>query len=338
MSEKILVIGPSWVGDMVMAQSLFKLLKAEQPLATLEVLAPAWTFSLLNRMPEVSRAIAMPFGHGELKLKARFQFAKTLRDHAYTQAIVLPNSFKSALIPWFAKIPKRTGWLGEARYFLLNDYRRLDKARYPLMIDQYLALGLPEGQSLPAIKPYPAFQSSDASEQAILQKLGIQLSGRPILALCPGGEFGPSKRWPEEYFAQIANWKLMEDWDVWIFGSIKDRLITEKIMTLTQNRCIDLSGRTELTETIDLLSLVTQVLTNDSGLMHIASALQKPLVALYGSTSPHFTPPLSEKAHIAKLTLDCQPCFKRTCPLNHHACMRDLTPAQVLLALNARSQ
>jgi len=332
MSYKILIIGPAWIGDMVMAQSLFKLLKEEHPHATIDVLAPAWTFTLLSCMPEVSQAIEMPLTHGELKLKTRYQLAKKLRANQYDQAIILQNSFKSALIPWFANIPKRTGWLGECRYILLNDARRLDKKRYPLMIEQFMALALPPKAPLPAQYPYPAFTVQKTSQEATLAALGLEVS-RPVLALGAGAAFGSAKRWPEEYFAEIANEKLSSGWDVWLFGSAGDKAITEKIMQLTNNRCQNVSGRTVLSQTIDLLSLVSGVVTNDSGLMHMASALQKPVVAIYGPTSPSFTPPLSASATILQLHLDCQPCFARECPLKHHRCMRDLQPVSVLTAM-----
>lgn len=332
--HKVLVIGPSWVGDMVMAQCLFKLLQQSNPHTIIDVLAPAWTFSLLKRMPEVAQAIEMPFVHGELNLRGRFKLAMQLRKRGYDQAIVLPNSLKSALIPWLANIPKRTGWLGEYRYGLLNDIRLLDKKRYPLMIEQFMALGLSKDEPLPFAYPHPEFLITASSQEATLAKLNPIWRGRPILALCAGAEFGPAKRWPEEYYAQIANEKLADGWDVWLFGSQKDRPITDKIMELTDHRCENISGRAELAETIDLLSLVSGVVTNDSGLMHIAAALKKPLIALYGSTSPQFTPPLSVNAHVLQLKLDCQPCFKRSCPLGHFRCMRDLTPDRVLSVMS----
>lgn len=334
MIKKILIIGPSWVGDTVMAQSLFKLLKARDTNVIIEVLAPAWTFSLLSRMPEVSQAIEMPLTHGELKLRERFQLAKKIKDRCYHQAIILPNSFKSALIPWLAKIPVRTGWLGECRYVILNDIRYLDKKHYPLMIQQYLALGVSREEALPSLYPYPAFAVDEASQAMTLAKHQLsKLPNKPILALCAGAEFGPSKRWPEEYYAAVANKQLAEGWAVWLFGSYKDRPVTEKIMALTEYRCENLSGKVELAETIDLLSVVTGVISNDSGLMHVAAALKKPVIAIYGSTSPVFTPPLSEQATVLKLNLDCQPCFERECPLGHHRCLRDLTPEKVLAAL-----
>lgn len=327
---KILIVAPAWVGDMVMAQCLFKLIKQNDPDAMIDVLAPAWTFSILSRMSEVRQAIALPFAHGELNLRGRYLLAKQLRAEQYDQAIVLPNSLKSALIPWLAGIPKRTGWLGECRYGLLNDARRLDKKRYPLMIEQFMALGLDAHAALPAEYPKPSFQVTETSQTATLTKLKITCRAAPVLAICAGAEFGPAKRWPEEYYAQIANQKLADGWQVWLFGSPKDKPVTDKIMALTENRCENIAGKAELAETIDLLSLVSGVVTNDSGLMHIASALNKPLVALYGSTSPAFTPPLGTMATILQEKLACQPCFERTCPLKHFRCMRDLTPNRVI--------
>jgi len=334
MTDNILIVGPSWVGDMVMAQSLFRLIKQERPHATIDVLAPAWTFSLLARMPEVREAIVMPIAHGELKLAERYRIAKLLRSHNYTQAIVLPNSLKSALIPWLAGIPRRTGWLGECRYLLLNDYRKLDTKQYPLMVQQYLALGLPKDAPLSVNYPLPTFQIAPEAQQAVLAKHKPLWRGKPVLAVCGGAEFGPSKRWPEEYFAEVANRKIDEGWDVWLFGSPKDRPVAEKINELTGNRCENISGRTELAETIDLVSLVSGVVTNDSGLMHVACAMSKPVIAIYGSTSPTFTPPLAKTAQVLKLNLACQPCFQRECPLKHHRCMRDLLPAQVLSVMS----
>lgn len=332
MKNNVLIVGPAWVGDMVMAQCLFKLIKQRDPTTTIDVLAPAWSLPLLDRMPEVSSAIVMPIGHRELKLGQRFQMGKKLRQHHYAQSIVLPNSFKSALIPFWASIPKRTGWRGEMRYFVLNDVRYLDETRYPLMIERFMALGIPEDDALPKDYPIPALQISEPSCEAALSKHGLTLE-QPILALCPGAEFGPAKRWPEEYYATLANEKLKEGWAVWLFGSPKDAEVAAQIMQLTKARCVDLTGKTKLEEAVDLLSVSTAVVSNDSGLMHIAAALKKPLIALYGPTSPTFTPPLHSDSNILQLSLKCQPCFQRECPLKHQRCMRELTPEKVLMSL-----
>lgn len=331
-SRRILIVGPAWVGDMVMAQCLFKIIKQRYPESVIDVLAPAWSLPLLSRMSEVAEAIIMPIGHGEIALSKRYQIAKTIKKRNYQQSIVLPNSFKSALIPWFAGIPLRTGWRGEMRYVLLNDIRKLDEKRYPLMIERFMALGLPESQALPAVYPLPELTISAESQQAAIKQHQLSVS-KPILALCPGAEFGPAKRWPEEYYAQIANEKLQAEWDVWLFGSQKDQIVAEKIMQLTHQRCVNLTGKTKLEEAIDLLSLANGVISNDSGLMHIAAALRKPLIAVYGPTTASFTPPLHDTAKIVSLSLPCQPCFKRTCPLEHHRCMKELMPEKILSSM-----
>lgn len=330
--NKILIVGPSWVGDMVMAQCLFKLIKTIHPNAVIDVLAPAWSLPLLQRMPEVSEAIIMPLGHGVWDLKTRYQLGKSLRSKQYTEAFLLPNSFKSALIPFFANIKKRTGWRGEMRYILLNDLRILDKKRYPLMIERFMALALPKNAELPAEYPIPALKISEETQEKALKKYGLS-KDKPILALCPGAEFGAAKRWPPEYYAEIAREKLKAGWQVWLFGSKNDISVTEQIRELTDGQSINLAGKTQLEEAIDLLELASMVVSNDSGLMHIASALQKPLIAVYGPTSTGFTPPLSKMAKTLSLSLECQPCFERTCPLKHERCMRELTPRMVLDAM-----
>lgn len=333
MNNKILIVGPAWVGDMVMAQSLFKLIKQRQPDSMIDVLAPAWSLPLLARMPEVSDSIIMPLGHGQLDIRKRYEIGKSLRDKKYSQAILLPNSFKSALIPFFANIPVRTGWRGEMRYGVLNDIRRLDEKRYPLMIERFMALGLSPDAPLPKEYPIPELLISTETQDAALANHKLTRPTKPVLALCPGAEFGPAKRWPENYYADVANAKLDQGWDVWIFGSPKDHEVAEKIMQLTQQRCVNLSGRTRLEEAVDLLALATTVVSNDSGLMHIAAALRKPLIAVYGPTSAAFTPPLNEGAKVISLSLDCQPCFQRTCPLKHHRCMLELKPEKILDAM-----
>jgi len=329
MSPNILIVGPAWVGDMVMAQCLFKLLKHEQPMATIDVLAPSWSLPLLSRMPEVRNTIVMTLGHGRVGLVERYRLGKTLCNNNYDQAIVLPNSWKSALIPWFARIPIRTGWRGEMRYGLLNDCRVLDKKRYPLMIERFMALGLLPDANIPTSYPIPSLQTSHEEQAKALQKHRLS-TNVPVLALCPGAEFGPAKRWPEEHYAEVAKAKIAEGWQVWIFGSPKDNEVAEKIIQLTGEGCVNLAGKTTLEEAIDLLALSTTVVTNDSGLMHIAAALHKPLVALYGPTTPSFTPPLDSNAKILSLSLDCQPCFKRVCPLKHHRCMVELKASHTL--------
>jgi len=331
-ASHILIIGPAWVGDMVIAQSLFKALKQRNPNAVIDVLAPAWSAPLVERMPEVDHSIVLPFRHGEWRFLDRYRMGQSLRSKNYDHAYVLPNAWKSALIPWAAKIPHRTGWLGEQRFLLLNDFRYLDRSRYPLMIERFVALADRPNAPLPHPLPKPRLSIKQGAVTAALIKHGMSVH-KPIIALCPGAEFGASKRWPPEYFAELACKMLVEGWEVWLFGSPKDKELAYSIERKTQNRCQNLIGKTNLLEAIDLLSLVEVVITNDSGLMHIAAALEKPQIILYGSSSPAFTPPLSDKAMSLSLELVCSPCFKRECPLQHHRCLRDLLPSMVLESL-----
>lgn len=318
---------------MVMAQSLFKLLHARHPGVTIDVVAPAWTAPLTDRMPEVRRSIALPLAHGELALGKRWRLGASLRGR-YDQAIVLPNSLKSAILPFAARIPRRTGFRGEMRYGLLNDLRRLDEAALPRTVDRFLALGSEPGQPLPTA-PAPQLQADRTSAAAALRRLGVDAPDKPVLGVCPGAEYGPAKRWPARHFAAVANRQLEHGWAVWLFGSEKDAAVTAEIQALTQHRCLDLAGRTKLGEAIDLLALTDSIVTNDSGLMHVACALDRRVVALFGSSDPRHTPPLSERAQALWLALDCGPCFERVCPLGHTRCLNDLQPEWVLDALAA---
>ncbi len=330
---KILVVAPSWIGDTVLAQPLFKLLHARHPGLELDVLAPRWTFPLLGRMPEVRRAIESPFGHGDLKLGERRRLGRSLAPERYDQAIVLPNTFKSALTPFFAGIPVRTGYVGELRHWVLNDARRLDRRQLPQIAQHYAALGLPRGEALKPPLPTLALRVDETARRAVLERLGLDRA-RPAAALCPGAEFGPAKRWPARYFAELAQGIAAHGCAVWLIGSQGDRQAGAEIAQAAGGICRNLCGETTLTEAIDLLASTSLVVSNDSGLMHVAAALGRPLVALYGSSSPAFTPPLSSRAQILKLDLACSPCFKRECPLGHFNCMMQLTPDRVLAAID----
>ena len=336
---KILIVGPSWIGDMVMAQSLFMAIKADKPNAIIDVLALAWTKPLLDRMPEVNQAIPMPLSHGVFGLKMRKALGKSLQASQYDQAIVLPNSWKSALIPWFANIPLRTGWKGEARYGLLNDLRVLDKAALPLMVQRFVSLAYPATQSHIA----PSYSIPKMKADTSGYSLPPLTPGQKRLILCPGAEFGPAKQWPAKSYAEVSSTLIHQNWQVLILGSEADKTIANEIVDQTDNgkasNLINLCGLTQLHEAIDLLATADTVISNDSGLMHIAAALQKPLIAIYGPTSPNFTPPLSAHSHIIQIDVDCGPCFQRTCPEQHHKCMQGIAVKDVLTSVqNLQSQ
>jgi len=329
---QILIVAPSWIGDALLAQPLFRLLHKRHPNAALDALAPAWTGPVLGRMPEIRHIITSPFSHGELPLGARRRMPPQLSETGYDQAIVLPNSFKSALIPWLAGIPLRTGYRGEHRYGLLNDMRRLDARAMPQLAQRYAALAAPRGAPLPEFEPQGMLLTDEHQRRNVLQKLGLDET-RPVVALCPGAEYGPAKQWPARHFAQLAHLLAKEGYAVWLVGSGKDAAVGSEITALADSHCINLCGRTTLEDAIDLLASAHAVVSNDSGLMHVAAALGRPLVALYGSSTPSYTPPLSRQAVVLTLALPCSPCFKRVCPLGHFRCLQDLEPAQVLAAL-----
>lgn len=334
-SEKILVMGPSWVGDMVMAHSLFQLLKQQNPAVQIDVAAPAWTLPLLDRMPEVSEKIALPFKHGQLSLMERIQFGRHLKDSHYTQSISLVNSLKSAILPFAARIKKRTGFLGEMRYGLLNDIRQLDKKVLPKTVERFVALGLPKNQQLPAI-PQPILLADKENAVNVLIQLNTAVTSDKVLGLCSGAEYGEAKRWPANYYAEVANAALDQGWQVLLFGSDKDVLVTQAINEMTQSRCIDLGGKTKLGDAIDIMSLCTTVISNDSGLMHVAAALDIKLIAIYGSSDPRHTPPMHPDAVVEYLALPCSPCFQRVCPLQgeaHMACLNNINPKTIISRL-----
>jgi lipopolysaccharide heptosyltransferase II len=331
---KILIVAPSWIGDALLAQPLLARLRKKVRAASIDVLAPPWTAPVLRRMPEIAEIIEAPFGHGELKLAARWTLARSLRGRAYDQAIVLPNTFKSALIPFFAGIPLRTGFVGELRYGLINRVHRLDEKALPLMAERYAQLA--EDPGAPPTRPLAGvgLRVDPANLAAALERLGLSRA-KPVVAFCPGAEYGPAKRWPARYFAELATKLTALGCAVWLFGSDKDREIGEEIVRLASGAAMNLCGRTDLGSAIDLLSLAEAVVSNDSGLMHVAAAVGRPVVALYGSSSPEHTPPLSRAARIVRTGIECSPCYARECPLGHFKCMNELAPGRVLDELAA---
>jgi len=329
---KILVVAPSWIGDTILAQPLLSLLKRNNPAARIEVLAADWSAPLLERMAGVDAVIGNPFKHGEFKFGARRALGRRLASADYSHAYVLPNSWKSALIPFFAGIPRRIGYQGENRYLLLNERHRLDVARHPQLVQRYAALAGP----LPAVLPQPRLSSTPEQQQIARRALNLPLDAAPVI-FCPGAEYGPAKRWPAQHFAALARLVATPQNPVWLIGSDKDTVVGDEIAAAAGGAALNLCGRSTLEQAIDLIAGARCVVSNDSGLMHVAAALARPLVALYGSSSPGYTPPLSPRATIVSRNLSCSPCFKRECPLGHFDCMNGITPQQVADMMQQRN-
>ena len=334
---KFLIVGPSWVGDAVMAQTLYKLIKESNKDSTIEVLSPNWSIAILERMEEVSRSITSPFNHGELKIKARFDFAKQLREEGYERAIIMTNSLKSSLIPFFAKIPVRTGWLGEMRFGLINDLRSKEIRNYPLMIEQFAKLSINPNEVLNKPLPYPSLKIDSHNLKEQLINLGID-SDRPSLAICPGAEFGPAKKWPPNYYAEVCNEYLSNNWNVLVFGSQNDQITGNTIQEAIDKRLLghffNLTGKTSLIDVIDLLAHCKKVVTNDSGLMHIAAAVNTPLVAVYGPSNPQFTPPLINNHVLLRKSEGFDKKREGTEDHGYHESLIAIKPSEVLEGLN----
>ena len=338
-SSKYLIISPSWLGDLIMSQSLLKALKQAEPNCTIDVYAPAYTMPILDRMPEVDHKIINPFDHGQFNLKQRYLEGRKLRSYNYDKVFVLPNSLKSALIALFAKIPQRIGFKGESRYFILNNIRT-NKHDFPLMVQRYVALAYSKEQvktasDLPKIE-YPSLAIKPLDQDTI-SSLNLDLSRKALVLGC-GANYGPSKLWPVEYFAKVSNWWIEQGGCVIALGSKKDIPTVENIFKFIDQDKLkyfyNIAGKTNLTQALDIVGASTAAVCNDSGLMHTVAAAGVAQVCIFGSTTTNYTPPLSDKAICIESKEPCHPCFARECKFNTYACQKGIKPEQVISELS----
>jgi heptosyltransferase-2 len=313
---------------MVMAQSLYISLQQRFKNAVIDVIAPPWSLPIVARMNHVNRGIALPLLHGEFGFSVRRKLGHSLRDYGYTRTIVLPRSWKAALLPFFARIPQRTGYRGEMRMGLLNDIRVLDASVLTMTVQRYVSLGFaPESPQPPDI-PDPKLTVDMDNQRHVTEALGLEREQKAV-ALMPGAEYGPAKQWPVEYFLSLAQMFVKKGFQVWVLGSEKEKRLGDDIAN-NQASVYNLCGKTRLEDVIDLLAAARFAVSNDSGLMHVAAAVGIPVVAIYGSSSADFTPPLTDKKYILSRGLECSPCFERHCPLGHYRCLKELRPGYVL--------
>lgn len=328
-TKRILVIAPNWIGDCVMAQPLLALLRQQHPDHAIDVLAASWVAPVWRAMPEVDTVLETPFKHGALQLRERWCYAQQLRQRGYSAAYVLPNTLKFALLPWLAGIKKRVGYKGESRYGLITVMHHDDPQGPRAMVPFYAALANAPAMQAPTQLPRPSLQVPGEKIGAVLGALGLSTHD-PVIAFAPGAEFGNAKRWPTSHFAQLAKAILQAHpkAQIVLLGSPKDVAVCDEIQALCPV-VHHLAGKTTLDQAIALIAAAAAMVSNDSGLLHIASALNRPVIAIYGPTDPAHAPPFSDIAHSLSLRLSCAPCKQRECPLGHQDCMQKLESEMV---------
>jgi heptosyltransferase-2 len=331
---RTLIIAPNWIGDAVMAQPLLALIHQFDPSGSIDVLAPAHVAPVFEAMREVARVRLAPQAHGRLQLRARLATARRLRRERYDRCYLLPNSLKSALIPWMAGIARRIGYRGEARRLLVNACHEPRPGKQQPMVEFYAHLAFDPPLLAPALIPDPVLTRDAEREAAARSRLGLAATA-PLLVLCPGAEYGPAKRWPARHAAALAS-MIAAEWPqaiVILLGSAKERALATEINALSGHPLKNLCGETSLADALALLAQAAGVVSNDSGLMHVAAAYGRPQVAVFGSSDPRHTPPRSTRARVEWLHLECSPCFRRECPLGHLNCLNHIAPGTVFESL-----
>jgi heptosyltransferase-2 len=330
----ILLVPYMWIGDFVRCHTVVKLLKQRFPARPIDVLTTAMVSPLLDYMPGVRKGIIVDLPRGRLALGRHRALARRLRREAYGQALVMPRTWKSALALYLAGIPQRTGFVGEGRFGLINDLRWGER-RLPRMVERCAALALPKGESLPAAWPLPELVASAAEVAVWRQRLGLMRDQRTEIALAPGA-VGPSKRWPASSYADLGRRLIAEGHRVWVVGGPSERALAAEIAAAAPEGIRDLTGP-DLRDAILALAAADVAVSNDSGLLHVAAALDTPAIGIFGPTSPLHWAPLNPLAAVIETPneLPCRPCHQPVCRLGHHLCMRDIGVEQVMAATRA---
>jgi heptosyltransferase-2 len=328
----ILIVPYMWIGDFVRCHTVVKLLKQRFPARPVDVLTTAMVAPLLDYMPGVRKGIVADLPRMRLALAQQHALASRLRAEKYGQALVMPRTWKSALAPWLAGIPLRTGFVGEARFGLINDLR-FGERRLPRMVDRCASLALPKDEPAPAGWPLPELEVSPSELANWRRRLGLAPDGRPVVALAPGA-VGPSKRWPSAYYADLAQRLAAEGNWIWVVGGPGEKQLAAEIAPPGVGNMRDLTGP-DLRNAILALAAADAAVSNDSGLLHVAAALGTAAIGIFGPTSPWHWAPLNPIAAVIEVAgeLPCRPCHKPVCRLGHHRCMRDIPADRVAVAV-----
>jgi heptosyltransferase II len=323
----ILIVPYMWIGDFVRCHSVVRLLRDRLPDRPVDMLATSVCAPLADYMPGVRQAVVADLPRGRLGLSQQAMLVSRLKHEGYGTALIMPRTWKSALAPFFAGIPERTGFVGEGRFLLLNDLRRGER-KLPRMVDRCAALALPPGAKLPAEWPAPKLNVPPAEIALWRSGRGVA-ADRRVVALAPGA-VGPSKRWPGAAYGALARRLLADGVAVWVLGGPNEKPLAQEIVSGTPAR--DMTGL-DLRDAIVGLAAASAAVSNDSGLLHVAAALGTPAIGIFGPTDPWHWAPLNPLAATIKTTseLDCQPCHKPVCRLGHHRCMEEI-PADTVFA------